>query len=343
MYWFSKQFTERLNFRFTDAMAKHRRAHTKNPKLGYSLYLAAATCWALNGTVAKVVLLEVGDPLRVSQFRGTGTAVILTIFVALTNRKAFRIKPKEALLLAGYGIIGVAMCQWFYFESISRMPITISLLIEFMAPIFVVLYARFVMHVSVRNTVWLGLALAVAGLAMVAQVWDGFTLDKIGVLYAMASMTTLVFMYLLGDKASQGRDPMSLLMWAFIFASLFFAILRPWNTFPWESLQAQVTPFEGGTDVYPIWPFFAFMVLVGTLTPYIFVINSIRHIGGPGASIMGMTEPPIASIAAWIVLGEIFVPIQMLGGAIMLVGIVVAERAREQSPHEALPEPELAT
>jgi drug/metabolite transporter (DMT)-like permease len=53
---------------------------------------------------------------------------------------------------------------------------------------------------------------------------------------------------------------------------------------------------------------------------------------------MGMTEPPIAAIAAWIVLGEIFVPIQMLGGAIMLVGIVVAERAREQKAHEPLPE-----
>jgi drug/metabolite transporter (DMT)-like permease len=319
-------------------MSKHKKIHVKNAKLGYSLYLAAATCWAINGTVSKVVLLEVGDPLRVSQFRGTGTAIILTIFVALTNRKAFRIKPKEALLLAGYGIIGVAMCQWFYFESISRMPITISLLIEFMAPIFVVLCARFVMHVPVKNTVWLGLALAVVGLALVAQVWDGFTLDKIGVLFAMASMTTLVFMYLLGDKASQGRDPMSLLMWAFIFASIFFAILRPWGDFPWDSLHAQVTPFEGGTSVYPIWPFFTFMVLIGTLTPYILVINSIRHIGGPGASIMGMTEPPIAAIAAWIVLGEVFVPIQMLGGVIMLVGIVVAERAREQSPDEALPE-----
>lgn len=318
-------------------MTRHTKVHEKNPKLGYTLYLLAATAWAINGTVSKVVLLEVGDPLRVSQFRVTGTAFILLTAVLFTNRKAFRITPKEALLLAGYGIIGVAMCQWFYFESISRMPITISLLIEFMAPIFVVLYARFVMQVPVKNTVWLGLALAVFGLAMVAQVWNGFTLNKLGVIYAIGSMTTLVFMYILGDKASQRRDPISLLMWAFTFAAIFFAILRPWTSFPWEALSATVIPFEGGTTTYPIWPFFAFMVLIGTLTPYILVINSIRHIGGAGASIMGMTEPPIASIAAWLVLGEIFVPIQILGGAIMLVGIVVAERAREQKEHEPLP------
>ena len=53
---------------------------------------------------------------------------------------------------------------------------------------------------------------------------------------------------------------------------------------------------------------------------------------------MGMTEPPIAAIAAWVVLGEIFVPVQMLGGVIMLIGIIVAQRAREQKAHEPLPE-----
>jgi drug/metabolite transporter (DMT)-like permease len=223
------------------------------------------------------------------------------------------------------------------------MPITISLLIEFMAPIFVVLYARFVMKQNVRNTVWLGLGLAVVGLAMVAQVWLGFTLNRLGVIFAVMSMMALIVMYILGDKASQRRDPVSLLMWAFGFATLFFAILRPWTGFPWEALQAQVTPFEGGTGVYPIWPFFASMVILGTLVPYVLVIHSIRHIGGAGASIMGMTEPPIAAIFAWIVLGEILTPVQLLGGAIMLVGIVVAQQARQQKAHEALPEYETAT
>jgi drug/metabolite transporter (DMT)-like permease len=324
-------------------MSKHKKVHEKNAKLGYSLYLVAATCWALNGTVAKVILDEVGDPVRLSQFRATFTAVILIIFVSLTNRKAFRISANEALLLAVYGIVGVAMCQWFYYESISRMPITISLLIEFMAPIFVVLYARFVMKQSVRNYVWLGLALAVAGLALVAQVWNGFTLNSLGVFFALLSMTTLIVMFIVGDKASARRDPVSLLMWAFTFSSLFFAVLRPWNDFPWESLRAQVTPLAGSSAVFPIWPFFASMVIVGTLVPYIFVINSIRHIGGAGASIMGMTEPPIAAIFAWIVLSEILTPIQLLGGTLMLVGIVVSQRARQQDPHEVLPEIQPAT
>jgi drug/metabolite transporter (DMT)-like permease len=58
---------------------------------------------------------------------------------------------------------------------------------------------------------------------------------------------------------------------------------------------------------------------------------------------MGMTEPPIAAIFAWLVLGEILTPIQLLGGAVMLVGIVVAQQARQQKAHEPLPEYEAAT
>ena len=317
-------------------MARHQAEHRKNPKLGYLLYLGAATLWAINGTVSKVVLQEVGDPLRVSQFRGTATALVLILWVLATNRKAFRITAKEALMLAAYGIVGVAMCQWFYFESISRIPITVSLLIEFMAPIFVVLFVRFVWHQPVRSTVWAGLALSIAGLALVQEVWNGVTLNKLGLLFAIGSMSCLIVMYLIGDRASARRDPISLLMWAFTFSAIFFATLRSWGGFPFESLTAHVTPFEGSAYSYPIWPFFTYMVLFGTVAPYILVINSIRHIGGAGASIMGITEPPIAAIVAWFVLGEALSIVQILGGFVILAGVYIAENARE---HSADPQP----
>ena len=83
-------------------MSKHKKVHEKNAKLGYSLYLVASACWALNGTVAKVILEEVGDPVRISQFRATFTALILIIFVALTNRKAFRMELLALLCANGF-------------------------------------------------------------------------------------------------------------------------------------------------------------------------------------------------------------------------------------------------
>ena len=319
-------------------MARHRKEHTKKPALGYTLYFAAAVLWALNGTVAKVILNSVGDPLRVSQFRGSATAVILVLAVLLTRPRRFKAAPRELVLLACYGIIGVACCQWFYFESINLIPITISLLIEFMAPIFVVLFVRFVWKEPVRATVWLGLLLATAGLAVVQQVWLGVTLNIIGIEFAIGSMTCLIVMYLLADKASRNRDPISLLMFAFVFSAIFFAILRPWQTFPWEALQGTVQPFDNRTLTVPIAYLFVYLVVGGTLMPYILVINSVRHIGGAGASIMGLTEPPVAAAIAWVVLGssQALNVIQMGGGVIILLGILVAENARSSAAKRKL-------
>ena len=313
---------------------RHVAAPKKHPKLGYTLYLMAATLWSFNGTIAKVVLNEVGEPLRVSQFRGSATAAVLIIVVLLTHRRGFIIKWKEAALLALYGIVGVAMCQWFYFESISRIPITISLLIEFMAPIFVVLFVRYVWHHPVKSTVWIGIALSMVGLALVQQVWKGLILNPLGVLYALGSMSCLILMYLVGDRASRNRDPLSLVMWAFIFSTIFFAVLRPWATFPWEAFSATVKPFENYDFTSPIWPFFAYIVIGGTVVPYLLVITSMRHIGGAGAAIVGITEPPIAAVIAWVVLGEKLSPIQIFGGFVILLGVYLAENARENSGNE---------
>jgi drug/metabolite transporter (DMT)-like permease len=226
------------------------------------------------------------------------------------------------------------MCQWFYFESISRIPITISLLIEFMAPIFVVLFVRYVWHQPVKSTVWIGIALSMSGLALVQQVWKGMTLNTVGVLFAIAAMVCLVIMYIVGDKASRGRDPMSLVMWAFIFSAIFFAVLRPWTSFPWDAFTATVKPFETHSLTMPIWPFFTYMVIGGTVLPYLLVITGMKHIGGAGAAIMGITEPPIAAVIAWVVLGESLNAIQIVGGFVILLGVLLAENAREHSSDE---------
>ena len=153
----------------------------KRPALGYALYLTGALLFGINGTVSKVLLTAVDNAARVSQLRVTFAFLILLVFVALTNRRSLPLHRHELGPVAAYGIFGVAMTQWLYFVAITRMPIGIALLIEFTAPIMVVLWVRYAWHRPVRNTVWLGLALAMVGLAMVAQIWLGLTLNSLGV------------------------------------------------------------------------------------------------------------------------------------------------------------------
>lgn len=307
-------------------------AHTPRRVLtGYALYLAATLLFALNGTVVKAILLSGVSAASLSQIRATGAFVILFVLVAITRPRALRIRPGEWKLLLAYGVIGVSMTQFLYFVAIQRLPIGIALIIEFTAPIFVVLWARFGRHQEVRPTVWIGLVLAFLGLAMIAQVWQGFTLDGLGVAAAFGAAIALALFYVIGEHERRGdhaRDALSLTMWGMGGAALFWAIAQPWWLFPWDSYSNVSAQLAGTGPELPLPMLTAWMIVMGTALPFGLAIGSLAFITATQASIIGMTEPLIASIIAWVVLAEVFAPVQMVGGIVVLAGVYLAERSR---------------
>lgn len=309
---------------------------TKSSSTGYLLYILAATLWAFNGTISKIILLSVGDPARVSQLRNTFAFLVMFLVVLLFNRPAFKLKKNEISDILIYALGGITITQYAYFSAISRMPVGISLLIEFTAPIFIVLWVRYGRKEQVKSTIWVGLALALAGLAAVAQVWKGLTLDSLGLIYSLIAMIALIFYYIYGERASLKRDSISLMMWGFFCSTTFWAIKEPWGGFPWEKLTVTVDPFSNGWQT-PVWVLAIYMVIGGTVLPFTLVLQGLKHIGAAGASLMGMMEPLIAFVVAWIVLGEALNGIQIIGGIAMLVGVYIAELARiAKKPEENL-------
>ena len=304
-------------------------AHVRRPAIGYALYLCASFLFALNGSVSKS-LLESGIPAaRLSQLRVTSGFLILLVIVLLTNRQALRLKRSEIPALLLYGILGIAMTQFLYFISLQYLDIGVALLIEFTAPIMVALWFRFAKKEKQNIGVWIALAMALVGLAMVAQVWKGATLNTFGVVAAFGAAVALMIYYVSAESLvskQNSRDPISLTMWGFAAAALFWAIGQPWWSFPWEVMGGAVP--EGPLASVPQWALLSYMVVLGTVVPFLLVLSSMRHIRASQASTIGMSEPVIAAFLAWVLLGEVFLPIQIIGGAIVLAGVFLAERSR---------------
>ncbi|MCA0330510.1 MAG: DMT family transporter [Actinobacteria bacterium] len=300
----------------------------RRPALGYSIYLAAATLFALNGSVSKMLLLGGVPWQRLSQLRVTLAFLILLVVVALWRRSGLRLQRSEVGRLAIYGILGIAATQSLYFLGIQRLAVGVALLIEFTAPIMVALWFRFVMREPVRDRVFLALALALVGLALVAQVWMGFSLDVIGVVACLGAAVALALYYVLGEKLVVDRDPVSLTMWGFFFATAFWAVVQPWWSFPWDTLDITATPFGADGPAIPGWALIAYMVVLGTVVPFALVLQSLRHLRATQASVVGMTEPVIATLLAFVLLGEVLTPVQVLGGAVVLAGVFLAETSR---------------
>ena len=302
-----------------------------NPAKGYGLYLLAAACFALNGTVSKAILLAGVESARLSQLRVTAAFVILLVFVAVTNPARLRLRRSEIPVLLAYGILGVAMTQWLYFVSIERLPVGVALLIEFTAPIMVALWFRFGMKQPTKRRVWAALVLALIGLAMVAQAWEGFTLNALGVAAGFGAAAALAIYYVLGDRQvhqPEPRDAVSLTMWGFGAASLFWAIFQPWWSFPWASLSGSGHPLGAAGTPVPLWMLCTYMVVLGTVVPFWLVVAALHHIRASQASVVGMTEPLLATFIAWFALGESLTLIQIAGAIVVLTGVLLAERSR---------------
>ena len=85
---------------------------------------------------------------------------------------------------------------------------------------------------------------------------------------------------------------------------------------------------DGSGPTVPAWYLMVYMVVFGTVLPFALVLQSLRQLRATQASIVGMTEPVIASLIAFALLGEVMTPIQILGGAIVLGAVIVAETSR---------------
>lgn len=293
------------------------------------LLTLAAVMFASNGVASKLLLNDHISAWRLAQVRSISTFLILAALIAWRAPKTMRITKREVPRLAALGAFGIAAVNGTYFLAISRMHVSIALLIEFTAPVWIVLYLRYVRKKHVPNEMWLALFLALLGLAFVAQVWNGLTLDGIGVLAALASAFAVAFFFLAGEGMTEHRDNQSTTMWGFGFAALSWSLIMPIWTFPFDVFTVSI-PLEGALDGYnaPGWVLILYVVFIGTVFPYLCVMNGLRNLSASTTSAFGMLEPIFAGIIAWFWFGESWTTIQLIGGVIVIAGIYMADRAR---------------
>lgn len=293
------------------------------------MVLTAATLFAVNGSVSKIAL-EASDigTLRWTELRSTGACACLLAWLLWRRPEVLRVSRREAGRLAVYGVFGFALVQWLYFVAISRLPIGIGLLFEFTAVLLIAFWARFVWHEQVRARVWPALALVLFGLGLVAQVWEGGTLDAVGVAAGFAAAGSLALFYLQGERLVGTHEPLAVVCLGLVFASLFWAVLQPWWSFPFDAL-ATTAELPGGLGLeLPVWALAAFTVVAGTIAPFVLSISALQHLPATTVGILATWEPVAAAVVAWAWLGESLLAVQVAGGLIVVAGIVLAETAR---------------
>jgi len=293
------------------------------------LMISAAMGFSLGGIGAKILREADMNAFRLTEIRTTGAAIILLTIALLTGKDQLRIKRSELKDLIIFGVIGVAAVTSFYFFAIKYLYVSVALIIEFTAPIWIVLYLRFIKKKQISPLMWWGIGFAFTGLILISQVWSESTLSPIGVAFALADAFALATYFLYAEKLTQGRSSLSLMTWGIGIAAVFWALVQPWWLFPTKYLSDSYS-LGGNLDNFrvPGWVLVLWIIIVGTVIPYLLTVTGIRELSASTSSVIGMIEPIIAGAIAWWLLNEAFNTVQLIGSVVVLIGIYLADKAK---------------
>ncbi|UXY26262.1 EamA family transporter [Streptomyces sp. HUAS TT20] len=290
--------------------------------VGLGLALASALAFGGSGVAAKP-LIEAGlDPLHVVWLRVAGAALVM-LPLAVRHRGLVRRRPA---LLTGFGLLAVAGVQACYFAAISRIPVGVALLVEYLAPALVLGWVRFVQRRPVTRAAALGVVLAAGGLACVVEVWSGLGFDALGLLLALGAACCQVGYFVLSDQGSdagdEAPDPLGVIAYGLLIGALVLtAVARPWSM-DWSVLSG--TAHLNGSQV-PAAVLLAWIVLVATVIAYVTGVVSVRRLSPQVAGVVACLEAVVATVLAWVLLGEHLSAPQVVGGAVVLVGAFIAQ------------------
>jgi drug/metabolite transporter (DMT)-like permease len=291
--------------------------------LGFGVFSSVA--FGTSGSFGKALIGAGMSPLQASWVRVTGAALVLVpVMLALRPRIAGLAVRRHWRLLLPYGVMGVAGCQSLYFLAASRLPVGVAILLEFTGPVLVVGWTRFVLRTSLPRSAALGVAIALAGLACVVEVWSGLRLDPLGVLAGLGAAACQAAFFLLADRASGQIDPLVMTAAGFTVAMLLLAVVTPPWHIPWHVLTGNVT---FGEHTSPGWLLLVLLVLVSTVAAYVTSVAAVHRLSAPVAGAVGYVEAVAAAVFAWLTLGEHLSPVQLAGGVIVLAGAFVAQRS----------------
>ena len=302
---------------------------------GLSFALVSAISFGLSGALARPLLDAGWSSGAVVLIRVGVAAVVVAPFGAHALRGQWHLLRRNAGLVTVYGILAVAGAQFCYFSAIQYMQVGPALLIEYTAPAAVVGWMWLRHHQRPGRITLVGAAIAAAGLALVLDLVSGADLSVPGVLWALAAMVGAASYFVISADESNGLPPLALAAGGLVTGTAVLGLLGLVGLLPMRAASEAVE--YAGTSVAWWVP----LVLLGVVTAALSYTTGIaagRRLGSRLASFVALTEVVAGVLWAWLLLDELPRTIQLVGGALILVG-VVAVKLGERSVVRAEPVP----
>ncbi len=287
--------------------------------IGYGLAAAAACLWATGAVTAKWMFTALSfqvDPLVLSGARAVTAFLVTLLYLVMFRRAPLRTSPRNLPFLIAFGVLGLAAVHFSYFKTISLTDVATAILLEYLAPILVLLVSVAFLGERFTWALPAGVALSVAGTAlMVGAVGGaGLTVTPEGLAWGLASAVFFTVYTVMGKYASPRFSPWTLLVYGLGAASVFWMAVMGG---PGRIIGVMATP----TGLLAV----GYVAVFSTVLPFAAFLKALHYIDATKASVTATLEPAVAGVLAFALLGESLGAVQLIGGLLVLAAIVTVQ------------------
>ena len=293
-------------------------------RIGTVMALSSAAAFGSSGPMAKA-LLEAGWTVgAIVGVRLGGGAIVLGIAAAILLRGRWRPTASAVRTIVLYGVIAMAGCQIAFFNAVRTLDVGVALMIEYLAPVLLLAWASLRTRTLPRPATLVGAGLTLVGLAFVLDLGGTSSLDPVGVLWALLAAAFLGGYFVLSAKQDDDLPPLVIAAGGTAVAAVVIVIAGAAGMLPIAFTVTDTT--LAGSSVSWVLPA-AWLALVTTVFSYLTGIGGMLRLGSRVGSFLALTEVMFAVLVAWLLLAELPGPIQLVGGALIVAGIVLIRRA----------------
>lgn len=277
------------------------------------LIIVAGVLWGTSGIFANLLGPAGFSPLQMTAMRGTVSAIVMSIYIFITNKKIFRVILSQLFWYACGGIT-MFLSAFFYYESIRASSVSVAVMLMYTAPVFVMTYSVAFLGEKLTKAKLLSIMCVLIGCALISGIFGS---DKFNVWGAAAGLISGVsysaYNIIAKVQMSKKGNPLSASLYCYIFMALVSLCAA-------DVPQVFVIANQNPVMLYPL------IIGIGIFTvtlPYSLYTMSLKYVPVGTASALGIIEPMTATLFGTIFFGDTL-SFSAVCGIILIMGAVIS-------------------